>query len=181
MKSLLQRLGVGQDETPDPPASRTPPPQTPTVDAIQLRTGPRVGLGDGSMTGRQTETEAPASASEPKSTEQRLFEAMDETAEYLLTRLKNIEVDPETQAPLVTDRQKEATFRLVMDWLAKSKRLRPEDANEEPIGVATMRQVIREAKATKAPRHPSHRPLKPPSDEGSALAKAVEAKAKGKK
>lgn len=116
----------------------------------------------------RTEPDPPSSISGVKSTEAKLFEAMDQTAEMLLARLVNNETD-ETGKPVISDKQKETTFRLVMDWLAKSKRLRPDD-KELPMSVEAMRELIAEAKPRRG-RPPTKRESQ--KGEGSALAKAL--------
>jgi len=112
------------------------------------------------------------------SIEQRLFAGMDAASIQLMADLEDKELSPK-------DRRE--TFRLIIEWLTKSKRLRQDDEDDLPTGVAGMRayiaaEVAKRVKPGRSPptgglsvRHvrPGGPRAKPDDGEGEALAKAL--------
>ena len=117
---------------------------------------------------------ADGSISATGSIEKRLFDAMDEAALGLIEKLQDKSLD-------VKDRER--VFRLGMDWLAKSRRLRPKSDEDLPMGIEGMREFIRnEVKSAKVPGSPrakiertrrNAKKAKTFVSEGRALAKAL--------
>lgn len=154
------------DVTLDPPD--TPISTSPTSPVALRQTPPPAHGREGFTTDvLPIERDPPSSISAAKSTEELLFEAMDQTAQDLLVVLRNNQIG-EDGKPVVTIKQKESTFRLVMEWLAKSKRLRP-DEGEAPMSVEAMRALIAEAKPKRG-RPPK---VRDNDGEGAALARAL--------
>jgi hypothetical protein len=76
------------------------------------------------------------------STEKQLFEAMDAAALDFVKILTSDAVD-DNGKPLVSFKEKVQTFRLALEWLVKSKRIKSDDGEEElPPGIAKMRDMI---------------------------------------
>lgn len=111
------------------------------------------------------------------SIEKQMFDAMDTAALALIDQLKSTELD-------LKDRER--LFRLGMDWLAKSRRLRPKSDEDLPMGVEGMREFIAgevERKLADKPgsarakqmrtRRAAKTAAKTYNGEGGALAKAI--------
>ena len=127
-----------------------------------------------------TTDEAPPASAPPSSTleerpiEERLFAAMDKAMLGLIESLTDEDAEGNIS---ITDAKSMATIRLVMDWMAKSKRIRPEEASDLPKGVEAMRKYIADAINEGKPKPKRGRPPKPKGEpeveEGLELARAL--------
>jgi len=81
------------------------------------------------------------SDAKPQTTEQKLFAAMDEAA-LSFVKILTTDVRDEDGKPLVTFKDKVATFKLALEWLVKSQRIKPAEEDELPAGVKKMKAMI---------------------------------------
>lgn len=98
---------------------------------------------------------------EVESVEARLFEEMDKAALAMVEKLQATDTPWQEQA---------AVFRMIMEWLAKSKRLRSDDDDGAPRGVEAMREFIQSVVDKKKPVTAKGRRTR---GEGAALEKAL--------
>ena len=68
-----------------------------------------------------------------RSTEERLFDAMDRGVEALIAKIEDESIDP---------RDKIVLLRLGMEWAVKSKKLRPKKEEGGSVGIDVMREAI---------------------------------------
>ena len=173
LKSWLRNKEGGLLETParvDTPISMSQPP---LEDESPMTTSPALGL-KGSITEEPpTDSDPQSPTSGEKSIEERLFTAMDNAILSMVEGLLVTEDGEETVN--LTDSKKMAVLRLGIEWMAKSKRIRPDDGDEDvPRGIQGIRAWIGEqvdqgnikTKRTN-PRKQDH------TGEGEALAKAL--------
>jgi hypothetical protein len=105
----------------------------------------------------------------PKTNEQKLFDAMDAAAVSFVDTLTS-------DNPDIAFKDKVAAFRLALDWLVKSQRIKPPNDDDMPKGVKEMKEMIagldKPSPRRAARRKPKTQAQKRTTD-GTALAKAM--------